>query len=824
MFAVMKKLMTPYPPPKGKFDKGVNDQKLKIKISFLFLVPLAIFVFAFISLFHQQQSKVTNFKRLEVAIEHSIELSEIIHELQKERGMTVIYLASEGKTFTNQLVLQRQLTDHLIPDDYAQSSFVYKGFNELKMQLKEQRVNVDHFEISANSALWLYNRQISDLLNEIGEMVKQSGASSLTRKFFAYANYLKEKEQIGIERALLGMVFSQDSFADKEYAYYVSLQTKQSVFSQEFYQWVSTDIALELDKIKSSAEYQEVQKYRNIAHQRSNVGGFEVESKTWFNVMTVNMNQLKVMDKKITKELLATAHENWYQASFKKWQWVFCFIIITLLTLAYGIKLIRNIEGSFFRQLKEYRTIMENSASAMIAINASRREIVFCNSQFAKSLGYPEEQIASMNILDVFLKETREQTQTLFKSMVAGEINHLAKVTLLKRDGAWLQTELSCFPIKIQSSQYLVIDIKDTSDEQRALDRLHHSQKALETVLNSVSSAVSVIDNHSGEVIYLNNLAESIKSEQHHAEPLWPLLAPLENAFLEQQPTKVSNTSEQLEYSEHSYNKSRKRWYQVTHKAIKWHDNRQVVLRMLDDITERYAIEHKNRNLLVEIRELSLKNFNLQEIERKQIAADLHDQFGQTMTGVTLQAEFIHHSLKGGNSEAAQSALQIIDTTQQLISSMRDITNQLRPVLLDQLGLVEALRELVYQWQSLEQEVHFTFNSRNMVVELSDLIRISLYRIVQESLTNVCKHSQARHVTVDLHIEDSGSDKLLMLSITDDGKGFDSEKERFNGIGLINMRERVEALGGEFKLITNKGQGVSTLVKIALTDQMVTEQ
>ena len=823
MFAKIKKRLTPSQQSQGNFKKGAADRKLKIKISLLFLVPLIIFVFAFLSLIHHQQWKVASFKHIENAVKQSIQLSEIIHQLQKERGMTAIYLASGGKTFANQLMLQRQLTDHLIPSDQPNSDLRYQNFNELKMHLKEYRVSVDHLEITESSALWLYNRQISDLISTVSELVKGSAASSLSRKFFAYLNFLKEKEQIGIERALLGSAFTRDRFIDNEYAYYVSLQTKQAVFSQEFYHWVSSDIALELDKIKSSAEYQEVQKYRNIAHLNFGIGGFNVDSKTWFDVISVNINQLKSMEKKITKELLDSVHANWHRASYQEWLYIIGSIVITLLTIAYGIKLILNIDRSFFRQLKEYRIIMENSTSALIAINASKRDIVFCNSQFSKSLGYPKEQIASMNILDVFLKGDRDKTQALFQSMVAGEINHLTNITLLKRDGAWLQTELSCFPIQIQSSLYLVIDVKDTSDEQHALDRLHRSQMALETVLNSVSSAVSVIDNVSGELIYLNNWAESIKKEQHHVEPLWPLLAPSTHEFVVQSATAL-DTDGKTEYSEHTYNKSRKRWYQVTHKIIKWHDNRHVILRMLDDITERYTIEHKNHNLLVEIRELSLKNFNLQEIERKQIAADLHDQFGQTMTGVTLQAEFIHHSLKDQHSEAAESALQIVETTQQLISSMRDITNQLRPVLLDQLGLIEALRELVQHWQLVEKKTHFTFKSENFGLRLSDLIQISIYRIVQESLTNVCKHSQAKHVTVDLQIECTAEEKVLRLSITDDGKGFDSDEERFNGVGLINMRERVEALGGEFKLITNKGQGVSTLVNIAITDQMVAQQ
>lgn len=782
-------------------------------------MPLAIFVVASVSLINKQQQKVTDIESLNQALYQTIQLSQLLHEMQIERGMSAIYIASAGKVFIGQLASQHKKTDSVLASicqekcTNAQGVSFHPDYSELAAELNQLRTRVSQFKVSTQSVIERYNSKTNELLNTIGEMVKSSAASSLTQRFFAYENFLKEKEYIGIERALLGSVFARDAFINSEYQYYVSLQTKQAVFRQEFSNWVSEDISSQLALIKSSAEYRKVEALREIAHQKSHTGNFGVDSVAWFEVMTNNINQLRLMEAWITRELLESAEKNKVSASYTKWLLITGLIGVALLTLFYGIKLINNIDGSFFRQLKEYRTILENGASPMVAIDKASQGIIFCNSQFASLLGHSEQQIASLNIMDVFFIEDGEEKQVPLREMACGDRNFLSKITLLTRDGRKVYTELSSFPINVQGEDYLIVNVKDITDEVFTQQRLNRSQLALQTILNSVDSAVSVAEHDTGEVIYLNNQAELIKKEQHQVEPLWPLLAP-KASLIDSGPEVLGSH----EYTEHSFNKSRKQWFQVTHKVIDWYDNRRVVLRMLDDITERYEIEHKNQNLLKEIRKISLKNFNLQEIERKEVAADLHDQLGQSMTAVMLQAEFVRHSIPPEHSELIASAQQISDTTQQLISSVREITNQLRPVLLDQLGLVEALRELVGQWQQLDLSTKFVFNSNSTKARLSDLIEISVYRIVQESLTNACKHAHASTIKVELNIEGNNAKGLLKLKVVDDGKGFDKKEVHFSGMGLINMRERVEALGGEFRIMANTGQGVSTLVAIPLQE------
>jgi len=238
---------------------------------------------------------------------------------------------------------------------------------------------------------------------------------------------------------------------------------------------------------------------------------------------------------------------------------------------------------------------------------------------------------------------------------------------------------------------------------------------------------------------------------------------------------------------------------------------------MLEDITERYDAEYKNRDLLIENRRLALRNYGLQEQERKELAADLHDQLGQMMLGIRLHAECIVSSVEDASLES--SALSIIKTSAELMESVQTITKRLRPVILDQLGIVEALDDLIQEWQQLNTATSYEFNAFDIPENVKDQVSITLYRIVQEGLTNIHKHAAAHHVEVIIKYAPVTPDfdcSAIELRICDDGVGLNVTPSRNDGMGLINMRERVEALGGIFKLDDSDSRGVNVLVSIPL--------
>lgn len=810
---------------KYKIDPvDVQPKAHKIKIFLLFALPFIFFVIAAIAHIARLTSYAEQLTELDLLTSRAIELSNLLHESQKERGMTGIYLASSGNKFVNQLKSQQQLTDGvseqasqlMLEHKGGELSRAFQGFRGELDQLPAIREKVKNLTISTREAIAFYSQLNLKILKIISEMAKENVEPELNRKFLVYVNFLKKKEIVGIERALLSAVFTENKFTPENYKYFVKLVTEQELLQREFLGLASPELKQAFHQLTQSQVYQEVQQYRNLAHGNMVSGGFGVDASDWFRVITEKINKLKWLENQIAAELIAKSKNIKAVSEREKLFWLITLLGITLLAMIGGLLLIRNINLSFLRRLEAYRLLFENSSAGMVVVNSNTKNILYCNTSFARMTGCDQDKVSQCNIVDFHPKELSEHVAEQFDRLVKGQTNLIEKLMFENRDGRQWYAEVSAFPLLVEGHSYVAANIKDISAKVTAEEKLQKSEQTLQTVLDSLSSAVTVIDANDHQILYLNKKANEIYQAKAEVEPVWSLLAPGPSPSLNPEEHHLG-----LEFSEQVFNKSRKRWYQITNKVIDWFDNRVVYLRKLEDITERYEIEHKNQNLLVEIRKLSLRNYSLQEVERKQLAAELHDQLGQLMTGIRLQADFIHQSMQGKHQEVEASIQSIIKTTQELITSVQGITNQLRPVLLDQLDLAEALRELIQQWQQLNKEIRFDFNAEPCPDTLPDQVAINVYRIVQESLTNACKHARASQVTVSLkfeHIGEQNSRPSLVLNISDDGIGFNVNDTHYHGMGLVNMRERVEALGGVFRLLTKSGKGVNTHAFIPLKD------
>jgi len=149
----------------------------------------------------------------------------------------------------------------------------------------------------------------------------------------------------------------------------------------------------------------------------------------------------------------------------------------------------------------------------------------------------------------------------------------------------------------------------------------------------------------------------------------------------------------------------------------------------------------------------------------------------------------------------------------------RRIMRQLRPAILDEFGLISALQEMIDDWNSRHEDVFCRFQFQGKFDELGEEINISIYRVIQESLTNIVKHAHATDVTVCLNrmelnrVENDPSYTFgIKLLIKDNGIGFDETTPR--GLGLLGMRERVEALKGSFTMKSAINEGVEIIVSL----------
>lgn len=231
------------------------------------------------------------------------------------------------------------------------------------------------------------------------------------------------------------------------------------------------------------------------------------------------------------------------------------------------------------------------------------------------------------------------------------------------------------------------------------------------------------------------------------------------------------------------------------------------------DISERKRSESMLRASREQLQMLMKQNETAREEERKSLARELHDELGQLLTALRMRAGLLHMDFIEGDpqwlKECSNDILVIVDRA---VSIVRDVITALRPGVMD-MGLASALRWLGDEF-SKSSQVDCKVSIPRKKLELNDKTAMSLFRIAQESLTNVFKHAHATEASITLRQHG----QRLTLSIRDNGKGFDTMRNRPPGsFGLIGMEERVRMLGGTQQIVSGPGQGTMITVSIPWT-------
>ncbi len=233
---------------------------------------------------------------------------------------------------------------------------------------------------------------------------------------------------------------------------------------------------------------------------------------------------------------------------------------------------------------------------------------------------------------------------------------------------------------------------------------------------------------------------------------------------------------------------------------------------VVQDITELHAVEEELRGSRETLRQMAVHQSNAREEERKHLARELHDELGQLLTGVKMDLSWLA-SIVAESEPACQKVREMNQLIDHTLAAVRRISADLRPVMLDELGLKAAL-----EWMTEEFETRHRHISCELVFDLqhyqpSPQVSITVYRIIQEGLTNVARHSGA--TTVDIFVTWQAQD-ALMISVSDNGRGLPVSAKTQQGFGLMGMKERVHSLGGVFKISSESGQGLALEVCLPL--------
>jgi len=233
------------------------------------------------------------------------------------------------------------------------------------------------------------------------------------------------------------------------------------------------------------------------------------------------------------------------------------------------------------------------------------------------------------------------------------------------------------------------------------------------------------------------------------------------------------------------------------------------------ELDRREVAEAQLEAALTNNRRLAQQYVRLQEAERKSLARELHDELGQYLNVIKLDAVCLRDARPLDASVFRQRALAIVVNCDHIHAALAALLRQLRPVGLDDLGLGAALEHCVDTWRPRLSDVKLDLTVVGEFADLDETLKLTAYRVIQESLSNIAKHAGARQVRLQLDRTRSGSNgpDLIRITVTDDGAGANPDAHT-RGLGLIGMRERVAALGGRLEISSAPGRGFELKAQI----------
>ncbi len=386
-----------------------------------------------------------------------------------------------------------------------------------------------------------------------------------------------------------------------------------------------------------------------------------------------------------------------------------------------------------------------------------------------------------------------------------------------RRDGAVIDVRITATLRRdsqgaIEGYEGFVIDVTDRKRTERALVE---SEEKYRTVVENSLAAIFI---HQGGLFRFVNrrFAEMLgyrSSEEVIGQPFWEVVHPEDRALVKERGLKREKS--QISPTRYTFRGIRKDgstiWVDMraTHATYM---GRSAVMGNLIDITQ-------SKKAVEEIRHLSRRLIEVSEEEKKKLAADLHDEFGQALTSLHFDLEALQGSLPAESPEYGKRLKGLIQRVERLADSVRKTTSYLRPDLLDHLGLIPALEWSVHEFTTRWPDIQVDFQTLGFKKRLSQEIEIVLYRIFQEGLTNILKHARATRIEIIL----TYSHPRAILTIRDNGVGCGpagrdaAAGKHPRGIGLLSMKERVASFGGSIDIVSAPGKGTAIRVEMPVS-------
>ncbi len=508
------------------------------------------------------------------------------------------------------------------------------------------------------------------------------------------------------------------------------------------------------------------------------------------------------------------------------------FIAVIVLYKTANIEVVkrRRAEEALRHAEEQFRSLY-NKTPAMLHSIDETRALVRVSDHWAEVLGYTREEVLGRRVTEFMTDESRKYAEELVipTFMETGFCKDVA-YQLKKKNGEVVDVLLSAIAERdvegnIKRSLSVLVDVTELKRVERTLksaqDMLQNYSRDLErqvreraqevsNILKYTPAVVSLKDNE-GRYLVVNSRFEELFGvgiEQLRGKTDMEMFPEKVAATLHERDMAVLEAREPIS-SEETIPKEGQSLTYLSLRFPLFDENGEMtgVGSVSTDVT---ALKEATEKL----RQLSKRIVESQERERAAISRELHDELGQVMTAMKMDAAWLVKHLGGVDAKGAARASAMSDMIDSTIEELRNIVTRLRPGVLDDLGLIAALEWVTTEFER-RHDISCTFK-HNEVPEVVDAAATAIYRIAQEALTNVARHSDASRAEVMLELH---GDEIV-LTVEDDGKGADIKGlEEAEGFGISGIRERASLIGGTVELNSDVGTGMKLVFRMELDTQ-----
>ncbi|CDT38232.1 methyl-accepting chemotaxis protein [Vibrio coralliirubri] len=496
----------------------LTDMSFKQKIIALLILPILGFLWLSVSAISKGVETTSELSSLNQLTRLSVVYSELVHELQKERGMTAGFIGSQGTKFVSELRAQRTSADNrrTLKTEYWQSAGIdlpqitrlNTEISQSLNQITSIRNRVDSQSIPLSEALGYYTKLNAKLLSVSALIAELSSDATITKETIAYYNFLQGKERAGIERAVLNNTFSKNEFGPGMLVRFISLVTQQNTYFSNFEMLGNPDNVRFFEQQLNDKSVAEVEKLRELAE--SKMSGFDVDPVYWFAQSTARIVQLKKTENQLADSLIALTEQKTQQAQSAMMGSIAMFVVITLFATFVSFKAITDLTTRVKDLTLVLSRVRDDNDLTVRAKYEGNSELGQISSSLNETLEKFSEVIDSLSQSSLTLASAAEETAQTCQYNSRTLVEQQDQIGLI----ATATEELSATVNEVAAKTQQTASSAKLADEQSqaGLSTVQHSYQSIETLASEINGLAEKITHLHESSNNINSVIDVIKS------------------------------------------------------------------------------------------------------------------------------------------------------------------------------------------------------------------------------------------------------------------------------------------------------------------------